>query len=304
MKKYLKIIVLLLLLANLMISCKDDEAPSKSEEKTQITKVNSPNINYNISILLDLSDRIDPQKYSNTAMEFYQRDLGYINSISQAFTDHIRNKKVRLINDKIEVYFNPEPQNQEINNISKKLKFEINKNNASKSGISLVNTTYNHETAKIYDLAIKDNNYIGADIWKFFENNVNDYCIDPNRRNILVILTDGYIFYKDTKIKEENATSYLLPEMIRSNGLNKANWKEKMKQQHFGFIKANENLSNLEILVLGVNPDKKNPYEGKVIKEYWSNWFTGMKVKRFEIKETGLPSNMDKVIKDFIANPV
>ena len=29
-----------------------------------------------------------------------------------------------------------------------------------------------------------------------------------------------------------------------------------------------------------------------------------MKVKRFEIKETGLPSNMDKVIKDFIVNPV
>lgn len=303
MKKHLKTILLLLVLSNLIISCKNDETTNASEEKIKSTKVNSPNINYNISILLDLSDRIDPQKNSNTAMEFYQRDLGYVNSVSQAFTNHVRDKKVRLINDKIEVYFNPEPQNQEINAISKKLKFEINKNNASKSAIGLVNTTYNQETAKIYDLAIKDNNYVGSDIWKFFENNVNDYCIDESRRNILVILTDGYIFYKDTKIKEENSTSYLLPEMIRSNGLNKANWKEKMQQQHFGFIKANENLSNLEILVLGINPDKKNPYEGKVIREYWSNWFTGMKVKRFEIKETGLPSNMDKVINDFILNP-
>ena len=303
MKTHLKTILLFLVLSNLIISCKKTETTIKSEEKIQITKVNSPNINYNISILLDLSDRIDSKKYSNTAMEFYQRDLGYINSISQAFTNHVRDKKTRLINDKIEVYFNPEPQNQEINSISKKLKFEINKNNASKSTISLVNTTYKNETAKIYDLAIKDNHYIGSDIWKFFENNVNDYCIDPSRRNILVILTDGYIFYEDTKMKEGNSTTYLLPETIRSNGLNKANWKEKMQQQHFGFIKANENLSNLEILVLGINPDKKNPYEGKVIKEYWSNWFTGMKVKRFEIKETGLPSNMDKVISDFILNP-
>jgi hypothetical protein len=235
-------------------------------------------------------------------MEFFQRDLGYINSISEAFTDHIKDKRIRQMNDKIEIYFNPEPQNQEINSISKKLKFEFDKGNASKENINLVNTTYKGETAKIYDLAISDNNYVGSDIWKFFANNVNDYCIQDKHRNILIILTDGYVFHKDTKIKEGNLTSYLLPDLIRSNSLNKVDWKDKIKQNNFGFIPANEDLSNLEILVLGLNPDIKNPYEGKVIKEYWTNWFTKMKVKRFEIKETGLPSNMDKVIKDFIKN--
>jgi hypothetical protein len=289
-------------LAILLFSCKKEGANSNLKEEKVQPATDKSYKNYNISILLDLSDRISPKKYPNIAMEFFQRDLGYINSISEAFTDHIKDKRIRQMNDKIEIYFNPEPQNKQINSISKKLKFEFDKDNASKENINLVNTTYKSETAKIYDLAISDNNYVGSDIWKFFANNVNDYCIQDKHRNILIILTDGYVFHKDTKIKEGNLTSYLLPEVIRSNALNKVDWKDKIKQNNFGFIPANEDLSNLEILVLGINPDIKNPYEGKVIKEYWTNWFIKMKVKRFEIKETGLPSNMDKVIKDFIKN--
>ena len=70
--------------------------------------------------------------------------------------------------------------------------------------------------------------------------------------------------------------------------------------KNFGFIPATKDLSNLEILVLGINPDKKNPYEDDVIKTYWEKWFIDMKVKRFEIKNADLPSNMEKVIRNFI----
>lgn len=296
----IKQLLVLFFISCIFFSCKnEDNKDNLKEEQAQSITDKSFN-NYNISILLDLSDRISPKKYPNTAMQFYQRDLGYINSIAEAFTNHTRSKKTNQIHDKIQIFFNPEPQNQEINAISDKLKFKFDKSTASKENINKVITTYKSETAKIYNLAIKDNNYVGSDIWKFFANNVSDYCTEDKHRNILIILTDGYIFYKDTKIKEGNLTSYLLPEIIRANELNKADWSERIKQKKYGFIPANEDLSNLEILVLGINPDSKNPYEGKVIKQYWSNWFTKMKVKRFEIKETGLPSNMDKVIKAFI----
>ena len=53
-------------------------------------------------------------------------------------------------------------------------------------------------------------------------------------------------------------------------------------------------------MVLGINPDKKNPYEQDVVVKYWSDWFEAMKVNKYEIKSAGLPSNMDKIIKDFI----
>ena len=166
--------------------------------------------------------------------------------------------------------------------------------------LNSINSNYASQTSKIYESAIKDDNYIGSDIWSFFENKVKDQCIDDKYRNILVVLTDGYMFYEDTRIIEGNLTTYITPELIRKNGLNNKDWNEKLKNKNYGFIKANDDLSNLEVLVLGINPNKSNPYEEKVIRMYWSNWLSEMKVKRFDIKNADLPSNMDTIIKDFI----
>lgn len=279
----------------MLFSCKNDEV-----EKT-ISPIKDTSENLNISILLDLSDRISPEKYPNKSMEFYLRDVGYINSVSDAFTDHVRTKKVRKVNDKMQLFFDPAPFNSEINALSKELRIIVDKNNVSKEFINGIKETYTSDPLKIYQLAIKDNYYVGSDTWKFFQNKVNDYCIDSDYRNILIVLTDGYIYYKDSKIKENKATTYLTPEVIRSNRLNTSDWSQKIKSQKLEFIKANNDLSNLEVLVLGIHPDPKNPYEEDVIKAYWSNWFEAMKVKRYEIRNADIPSNIDKVIKNFIS---
>ena len=63
-----------------------------------------------------------------------------------------------------------------------------------------------------------------------------------------------------------------------------------------GFVKANENLSNLEVIVLGINPEKGNPFEEGVIKEYWENWFKEMKSKNYQLKSADLPSNLEPII--------
>ena len=291
-----KISPLLFVLLFFVCSCKKD---SDNTAKT-VTIKKDVNENYNISLLLDLSDRISLAKNPNPTMEYYQRDLGYIKSVSEAFTLHLKSKRIRQINDKMQLFFNPEPLNPEINSISKNLRISIDKNNASKDLLNSINDNYASQTSKIYEFAIKDNNYVGSDIWSFFDNKVKDQCLENESRNILVIITDGYIFYESTLITEANRTTYITPEMIRKNGLNTKDWDKKLKDQDFGFIKAGEDLSNLEILVLGINPNKNNPYEEKVIKAYWTKWFTEMKVQHFEIKNADLPSNIDKIIKDFI----
>jgi hypothetical protein len=295
MKNIFKTIILTALLVT-SFSCKQD---SNKEEKEVLTKPPLTE-NYNISILLDLSDRISLEKNPNPTMQYYQRDLGYIKSISEAFTQHLKSKRIRQIDDKMQLFFNPEPLNSEINTIAKNLRITIDKNNASKDLLNSINTNYASQTSKIYESAIKDNNYVGSDIWSFFDNKVKDQCIENKYRNILVILTDGYMFYENTVIKEGNRTSYITPELIRKNGLNTKDWGKKLHGEDFGFIKASEDLSNLEVLVIGINPSKNNPYEEKVIRTYWSKWFTEMKVKHFEIKNADLPSNMDAIIKDFI----
>lgn len=275
----------------------------KKEEETQPEKTTKDvSNNLNISILLDLSDRISPTKFPNQTMEYYLRDVGYINSVAEAFKNHLSTKKVMQANDKIQLFFDPAPFNPEINKISNNLKMEITRDNISKEEIDKIKEKYTSESLEIYKLAIKDNNYVGSDTWKFFKNKINDYCIEDNYRNILVVLTDGYIYFKNTKIKEGNMTTYLTPELIRANGLNKSNWSETMINKKIAFIPANTDLSNLEILVLGINPNTKNAYEEDVIKAYWTNWFETMKVKRYEIHSSELPSNMDKVIEKFITN--
>ncbi|WP_427874833.1 hypothetical protein [Flavobacterium sp. MMS24-S5] len=290
----LKISMSLLLV--LFFSCKEE---NKNEEKETAIK-NSVSENYNISILVDLSDRISLKKNPNPTMEIYQRDLGYIKSVSEAFTQHLKSKRMRQINDKMQLFFNPEPENSEINSISKDLRINVTKDNASKKFLNSINDTYSLKTATIYESAIKDDKYIGSDIWNFFDSKVQDQCIDKDFRNILVILTDGYMFYAGTQIKDGNLSSYLTPQLIKKNGLNTNDWEKKFEKENFGFIKINTDLSDLEVLVLGINPSKNNPFEEKIIKAYWTKWLSEMKIKHFEIKNADLPSNMDKIIKDFI----
>ncbi len=286
-------------------SCKNDkELPVIPKVKSEINtvKLSSNRPNLNISILLDLSDRINPKKYPNSSMEYYLRDLGYVNSIAEAFETHLRNKRSITINDNIQLFLDPEPSDRSLNDKINKLKMSFTRNNATKESIILTSKNYDSITKLIYENAIKDNKYVGSDTWKFFKNKVKDYCIEDNSRNILIILTDGYIYHKDTKRKEHNKTTYLTQQSIRSSKLTDGNWETKFNENDFGFIPATDNLSNLEVLVLGINPDKKNQYEEDVIIKYWGNWLDNMGVVKYEIKLSDLPSNMDKLIKSYIYN--
>ena len=258
--------------------------------------------NWNVGFLLDLSDRINPEKYPNPAMEFYQRDATYIGSIAELFNAHLRTKPIRTWNDKIQIYFDPEPSNGNINTISEELKYHFTRQNASKELLEEFLIRYALNPTKIYDLAIEDGRYVGSDTWGFFKNKVQPYCIDQQHRNILIILTDGYIFHINNKKTEGNRTSFLTPEEVRRKKLTDSSWRDRMEKEDFGFIPVGEGFDALEVLVLNINPSQNSPYEEDVLKAFWTDWFEKMGVKRYEIQRTDLPSNTEKIIKDFFLN--
>jgi hypothetical protein len=296
MKNYYIFVILLILFS----SCKDDTERPKALEENINVENRKDDINLNISLLLDLSDRIDTTKYHNKTMQNYLRDAGYINSVINAFTSHLKQKKVRKMDDKIALYFDPEPKNQKINLISQELKFNVTRQNATLELFDEIESAYKEKPQRIYELAISDGNYIGSDTWNFFKTKLEDYCIEENHRNILIVLTDGYMFHKDNQRKNENKTSYITPQYIRLWRLNNENWETEFEEKGYGFIPASQNLDNLDVLVLGLNPDNKNTYEEEVLRKYWSNWLESMNVNYFEIKSNDLPSNMDKIVNDFI----
>lgn len=251
--------------------------------------------NLNISFLLDLSDRIDPKKNPGIC----QRDLQYIKSVQKAFANHVKGKKMLLLKDQMQVFFNPLPNIPNINQLSEQLKVGFSPKTSKKDFID-IDKFYTDNPAKIYQRAIKDGHYIGSDIWRFFKNNVQEYCIKPDHRNILVILTDGYMYHKASIMQVGGKSSYITPQSLASKKLNTAGYANIMRKNKFGFITFPYNLKDLEILVLGINPSPGNPYEEDVIKQYWGDWFKTMKVKKFDLLTTDLPAALEPVINNFI----
>lgn len=279
----------LLLIISLLSCCKKIETiPCPPNDPVDLN-------NINVSIMIDLSDRIDPKTNPNPTMEYFQRDVEYIKAIEKGFLNHIKTKKIITYNDQMQVFFNPEPSDPKINDFTKELKVSFDQN-TNKAYFNTVEKKYAELPANIYQSAIKDGKYVGSDIWEFFRNKIIDYCIKDDHRNILFILTDGYMYHKDTMFSQDKKTSYLTSKLVKSNNLTKSDFKTAIEKNNFGFVKANDNLSNLEVIVLGINPEKGNPFEEAVIKEYWENWFKDMKIKKYQIKSADLPSNLEPII--------
>lgn len=292
----MKKIFFLLMIISLVSCCKKESGTTDNNKKGTI--IPDPN-NLNVSILIDLSDRIDPETNPNPTMQYFQRDTEYIKAIEKGFLNHVKSKKIITYDDQMQVFFNPEPLDPKMNQFTKDLKVSFDKN-ISKDYFTSVEKKYSELPLNIYQSAINDGNYVGSDIWEFFKNKVKDYCIKDDRRNILFILTDGYMYHQNTKFEEKNGssykTSYLTTKLIKANNLTTSNYKDVIKKNGYGFVKANDDLKNLEVIVLGINPEKGNPFEEGVIKEYWENWFKDMKIKTYQIKSADLPSNIEPII--------
>jgi len=292
----MKKILYLLFIISLVSCCKGKDDRTSTEKKNSI--VVDPN-NINLSILIDLSDRIDPATNPNSTMDYYQRDTEYIKAIEKGFINHIKSKKIITYDDQMQVFFNPEPSDPKINDFTKELKVSFNKD-IPRSNFDSVDKKYAELPLHIYQSAINDGKYVGSDIWEFFKNKVTDYCIKKDKRNILFILTDGYMYHQNTIFEEKkegsHKTSYLTARLIKTNNLTTSDFKEAIEKNGCGFVKANENLSNLEVIVLGINPEKGNPFEEAVIKEYWENWFKEMKIQKYQIRSADLPSNLEPII--------
>lgn len=290
----------LLIIVLFLFSCKEET--TSIETKTDDIKISKKieKSNLNISILLDLSDRINPKKYPNLSMEYYERDLGYITAIAKAFEKHMLTKKTREINDKIQLFVDPEPLDKALNSKIATLKKQFNKHNATKEYIGETADTYTTICREIYEKAIADGKFIGSDIFGFFKNKITNYCIDNDYRNIVFILTDGYMFHKDYRIRDKNKTSYLTPKTIKNFRLNTNSWQTKFEKGSYGFLPIHQNVENLEVLVLGINPSKNNPHENDVLDAYWNKWLLEMNVKNYEIKSADLPTHLEDVIRNFI----
>lgn len=298
----IKQLLILFILSTGMASCNNSDK-KEDERKPNVTE-SKVGKQLKISVLWDLSDRINPAIHKELPSNA-DRDIAIIKYFSDYLKADMDKKGAYMAKGKLKVFFSPNPTDQDINSLASKLDVDLaNKDVRAKKEI-YDNISDNFETTarQITDITIKTSKWGGSDIYRFFKNDVIDYCVskDTLYRNILVILTDGYIYDPQSKGRAGNKSEYILSELLNSLGLrNNQNFKSTFQSKNCGLISTRNDLNNLEILVLEVNSEATHKNDEDVIKFYLQNWFTDMNTKRFEIYNTDLPENTKKRIADFL----
>lgn len=255
-------------------SCSSDS--SKDENKTKPQPLN-------ISVYLDLSDRLT-RELTPSQME---RDTAIINHLVDFFIeDCVKNGKIINSENHFQIFFFPSPDNSNIASLAKGLNVDMGKLDIKQKKVELteMKMRFQKNVAQIYSDVLKEQDWIGSDVWSFFsKKEVDKLCIREGYRNILVILSDGYFYYSQNKIKEGSAYSYILPQTLSANG---------------SLIKRRAGLKNLEVLLLEVNP--YDPLQDDVLTKTIEKWFDDMEVGKYVVNKTNLPVSTETYIDNFL----
>lgn len=299
MKKY----IIFFFLA-FIISCSSGNKNNTTNADSQsAAKVENTN-QFNITILLDLSDRIDTEKYP-VKPEHFERDIANVKFITDLFVKDMESRGTFMAKGKMKVIFSPRLQDPNVNILAEKLNVDLSTmDNKQKKDIhDNMSSVFTENLSKIYELSISNHQWVGSDIWRFFKNDVKDYCVEnnPEYRNILIILTDGYIYHDDSKDQAGNRFAYILPQIFTNYKLrNNPTWEQVIKDKDIGLITKRDDLQDLEVLVLEVTPSPNYKNDEDIIKVLLSKWFGEMNVKRYAIYNTDLPNYTQQRISDFL----
>jgi len=313
----MKSIIVFITVGVLFFSCNSSDSTTKENKKevgdnSNTSQVNSTSKQLNINILWDLSDRID-STINPASPQHYQRDIEVIKGITEIFKKDMEKKGTYKAKGKMRIFFTPTPSDPTINTIARNLFFDLSAqageggNKKKKEIYDSIEQRVSNNSNTIYALTIQNNKgkkqWEGSDIWRFFKNDVKDYCIEPNGeyRNILVILTDGYIYHKDSRDKNGNKTAYILPEILKPFR-NNSNWKNLFSKENYGLIAARNDLQNLEVIVLEITPSKEYKNDEDIIKTYLGTWFEEMGISKenYACYNTDLPNYTKKRIEQFL----
>ena len=243
----------------------------------------------NISVYLDLSDRLIRDLTPN---QMY-RDTAIINSLVDYFRSKTLGPTILKSENKMKVFFYPTPDDSEIATLAQGLSVDIGSKQgvAKRQALDEMKGVFQKNLAHIYEETLKAQKWVGCDIWDFFSNKkVDNLCIKNGARNIVVILTDGYIFAQNNKIKEDNAYSYVLPQTLAVEGSSLID-------------RRNGDLGDkgVEVLMLEVNPYQ--PSQRDKLVKVLEDWFKAMGVEKFVVAETDANlTNTQTIIKNFLEN--
>lgn len=250
---------------------------TKTEEETDLP--------LNISVYLDLLDRL---KRDLTPAQ-KERDMVIVGHLADYFKSQTLGPKILQSKNSMKVFFYPAPKDSKIATLADSLSVDMKKFQGKEKRVALENmkNKFNEKLDTIYDMAIVADKFPGCDIWDFFSSKkVDVQCVKKGYRNILVILTDGYLYDENHKVQNGDAFSFVTPATL--------------KNSKSSLIVKRTGLEDLEVRILEVNPYDMNHRDQLV--SVLENWLIGMGVKQenITVSETGLPNTTQTIIESFL----
>lgn len=264
----------------IVTSCNHKGKNAETEEKDVAS--NSANKPLNISIYIDLSDRLVRQ--STPCQK--DKDIEIVTYMAENLKNHSVAQKILPSRDRMKVFFYPSPDDSKISLLSNDLEIDLGKAqpNEKKKILTEFQDKFRTSLNQIYDTTLEAKNWVGSDIWGFFKKQVDTYCLEDGYRNIIVILTDGYIYHAKNKIQQGDDYSYILPQTLAN--------------PNSGLIAYRKGLEDLEVLMLEINP--LDPKQQDQMESILEKWFSDMGVQKFYVGETDQPSNTKLIIDKFM----
>jgi len=278
---------------------------SKKDEFPLITASSGKDLN--ISVLIDLSDRINSQIDQRQPKQA-ERDINIINILSAAVKKNVAAHGSFKAKARYNVYFHPEPADKNMRDIASKLSVnwvgsnDMQHAKQNKIQYQQLEGNFANGLKDIYSIADKSSSYPGSDIWRFMKDEAKIKCIeqDTSYRNILIILTDGYLYYKEGKQQSSNRFNYIERSTPQFARFRDPKLLAEFDRQDYGLIPATTRLGNLEVLVLECRPEEAYPQDFDIMQKYWCKWFREMGVKHAEIYKSQQPAYQEKIIAGFL----
>lgn len=288
MKKNIIIVVLTVIAIIALIPTCSSCGGGTGDQDSTISEPSVPEVSakqpVNLTVFIDLSDRIVKTR---DGLRQDEKDLAILNTIA----NHVASKaqgKIKHAKDRMKVIFYPAPLDSSINKWAQELEVDFGSYSKKDMQDKLqrahdLAADFNKGLQVIYNNAIQQHNFTGSDIWGFFSSKVNDFCVKDGYRNVLVILTDGYIYDENHMIQQEGQANFISKGTLA---------------QGITLMPIGQKVENLEVLVLEVNADPVGDYAK--INSIISQWLDGMGIKTHKIAETDLPANTKVLIENFL----
>lgn len=243
----------------------------------------------NISILLDLSDRLGATGPNDNCPQM-EKDTAIIGYVQRWFIQ--RQYKNRLqTGDRIQVLLYPNPDVANIATLQKRMMadFKLGSNKAesiknNKKTMKEMPHVWANALNEIYCTTISAKHWIGSDVWGFFDVSAKQQCVKKGYRNIIIILTDGYLYHKDAwQMTAKGTYTGIVPKTVESQ---------------LAITPIDEDLSELEVLFMEINPLRPAHF-GK-IRRLLTDWCKGMGIEHVDVVRTDLPALTQSSIENFL----